>query len=148
MKEIQSRLIRVFLLAATTGLLIISFSLPQIPSSLTIPVQAQTREPGFTFNEFLIETPHFTLPFHLVNGLPLINGRVNNIPGKFLFDTGTHFAFFLNKPSPAAFYRYLAPGSWGRESTGAGVSIFEELCNRLELSRSNHNVTQTIARSL
>jgi len=96
MKEIQSRLIRVFLLAATTGLLIISFSLPQIPSSLTIPVQAQTREPGFTFNEFLIETPHFTLPFHLVNGLPLINGRVNNIPGKFLFDTGTHFAFFLN----------------------------------------------------
>jgi len=28
--------------------------------------------------------------------LPLINGRVNNIPGKFLFDTGTHFAFFLN----------------------------------------------------
>jgi hypothetical protein len=96
MKEIQSRFIRVFLLAAITGLLIISFSLPQTPSSLTTPVQAQTREPGFTFNEFLIETPHFTLPFHLVDGLPLIDGQVNEIPGKFLFDTGTHFAFFLN----------------------------------------------------
>ena len=29
-----------------------------------------------------------------------------------------------------------------------GYQFFKELCNRLELSRSNHNVTQAIARTL
>jgi hypothetical protein len=96
MKEIQSRFIRVFLLAAVAGLLAISFSLPQPPLSLAPSVRAQASEPGFSFNEFLIEKPHFTLPFHLVDGLLIIDGQVNGVSGKFLFDTGTHFPFFLN----------------------------------------------------
>jgi len=96
MRGMRARPIGAFLLAAITGLLVISLSLLQTPLSRTMLVQAQTRKPGFVFNEFLIETPHFTLPFHLVDGLPLIDGQVNEIPGKFLFDTGTHFAFFLN----------------------------------------------------
>jgi hypothetical protein len=38
----------------------------------------------------------FTLPFHLFNGHMLIDGSVNGVGGKFLFDTATEFPFFLN----------------------------------------------------
>ncbi len=38
----------------------------------------------------------FTLPFHLVNGHIFIDGAVDSRRGKFMFDTGTEFAFFLN----------------------------------------------------
>jgi hypothetical protein len=42
------------------------------------------------------EKSHFSLPFHLVDGYILIDGEVNNKSGKFMFDTGTPFAIFLN----------------------------------------------------
>jgi hypothetical protein len=50
----------------------------------------------FSFNSYLSQTPHFVLPFHLLNGHILIDGAVDGRRGKFMFDTGTEFAFFLN----------------------------------------------------
>jgi len=38
----------------------------------------------------------FSLPFFSLNGHMLIDGAVDGKQGKFLFDTGTEFAFFLN----------------------------------------------------
>lgn len=38
----------------------------------------------------------FSLPFFSLNGHMLIDGAVDGKKGKFLFDTGTEFAFFLN----------------------------------------------------
>jgi hypothetical protein len=35
-------------------------------------------------------------PFHLVNGYILVEAKVNNIKGKFVFDTGTPLNFMLN----------------------------------------------------
>ena len=63
MRGMRARPIGAFLLAAITGLLVISLSLLQTPLSRTMLVQAQTRKPGFVFNEFLIETPHFYTAF-------------------------------------------------------------------------------------
>lgn len=95
-RGIRSKLVGVTLLAAVTGLTVINLPLHNFIVSRTVSASAQVMEPDFAFNEFLIENSHFTLPFHLVDGLPLIDGQVNDIPGKFLFDTGTHFPFFLN----------------------------------------------------
>ena len=50
----------------------------------------------FTVNEYLTAKPHFTLPFYLFNGHIMIDGAVNGRRGKFMFDTGTEFPFFLN----------------------------------------------------
>lgn len=55
-----------------------------------------TQDAIFTFNEFLVPQSKFTLPFYLFNAHILIDGAVNGKPGKFMFDTGTEFAFFLN----------------------------------------------------
>lgn len=38
----------------------------------------------------------FTLPFYTFNGHILIDGAVDGLRGKFMFDTGTEFPFFLN----------------------------------------------------
>ncbi len=53
----------------------------------------------------------FTLPFHLVDGYLFIDGQVNGKKGKFMFDTGTPFAFFLNHHFvPLAKDKYLSQG--------------------------------------
>lgn len=55
-----------------------------------------SRKSRFALNQYLLSQPQFTLPFHLFNGHILIDGAVNGRAGKFLFDTGTEFPFFLN----------------------------------------------------
>lgn len=82
-------------LALITAWLVIS--LPFTPvMSRPLPNPAKASEPAFTLNEYSVATAHITLPFHLIDGLLLIDGKVNNIPGKFMFDTGTEFPFLLN----------------------------------------------------
>jgi len=110
-RGILSKLVRVTLLTIVVGVAFVNLPSHHFSVSRAVPVQTQTIEPSFPFNEFLIETPHFTLPFHLIDGLPVIDGQVNEIPGKFLFDTGTHFAFFLNNHRlPLAKDTFLARG--------------------------------------
>jgi hypothetical protein len=48
-------------------------------------------------NDFVLEDTILKFPFHLINGYILVEGEVNNIKGKFMFDTGTPFGFMLNK---------------------------------------------------
>ncbi len=62
------------------------------------PCEAGSRPcpPAFALNRYRIGPPQFALPFHLFNGHMLIDGAVNGHAGKFLFDTGTEFPFFLN----------------------------------------------------
>lgn len=60
------------------------------------PKVEETTPLTFTFNEYLATMPHFTLPFYLFNGHIMIDGAVNGRRGKFMFDTGTEFPFFLN----------------------------------------------------
>jgi hypothetical protein len=75
-------------------------------------VKAQSQVSVFGFNEYLAETARFTLPFHLVDGLILIDGEVEGVPGKFMFDTGTQFPFFLNNHRlPLAKDTFLAQGT-------------------------------------
>lgn len=96
-------------LMTTMILLLTHFSLEQ---SSALQTRAKAQESSFTFNEFLIETPHVTLPFHLIDGMPVIDGAVNGIEGKFLFDTGTHFPFFLNNNRlPLSKDTFLAQGT-------------------------------------
>ncbi len=53
----------------------------------------------------------FTLPFHLIDGYIFIDAEVNRKKGKFMFDTGTGFAFFLNSHFiPLAKDNYLSEG--------------------------------------
>ena len=53
----------------------------------------------------------FTLPFHLIDGYIFIDGQVNGKKGKFMFDTGTPFDFFLNHHFvPLAKDKYLSEG--------------------------------------
>lgn len=51
---------------------------------------------AYVFNEYLDPQRHFTLPFQLIDGHILIDGAVSGRRGKFMFDTGTEFPFFLN----------------------------------------------------
>lgn len=68
----------------------------------------------FALNAYLAEQPSFVLPFHLVNGHILIDGAVNGRRGKFLFDTGTEFPFFLNNHYlPLAKDQFIAKGHAG-----------------------------------
>ena len=58
--------------------------------------QPENGSPAVAFNEYRAGQPRFTLPFYLFNGHILIDGAVNGRAGKFMFDTGTEFPFFLN----------------------------------------------------
>jgi hypothetical protein len=84
-------------LAIVTACLVISFTSIQVMASSLLSKRPTTNhDPVLTLNEYWVDTPHITLPFHLIDGLLMIEGQVNNIPGRFLFDTGTPFPFFLN----------------------------------------------------
>lgn len=56
----------------------------------------QPPPPNFALDDYQVSQSHFTLPFHLFDGHMLIDGAVNGQRGKFMFDTGTEFPFFLN----------------------------------------------------
>ncbi|MCX7097878.1 MAG: hypothetical protein NTV43_08250 [Methylococcales bacterium] len=72
-----------------------------------------------TVNQDLAIAPQFSLPFHLVDGFLLIEGNVNGKNGRFMFDTGTPFAFFLNNH-----YLPLAKDSYiGQGFAGSGQQL-------------------------
>jgi len=73
----------------------------------------------FSLNQYLVGQPQFTLPFHLFNGHMLIDGAVNGRAGKFLFDTGTEFPFFLNNH----FLSLSKDSLVGRGHTGSGQEM-------------------------
>lgn len=80
-----------------------------------------TAKPASTVasNEFLVGPPRFTLPFYLFNGHIMIDGAVNGRRGKFMFDTGTEFPFFLNNH-----YLGLAKDQFiARGSAGSGQEM-------------------------
>jgi hypothetical protein len=79
------------LLAVTTALIASLLCGPLFASEP--PPAAQ---PAFQPNAYHAGPGAFTLPFHLVNGHIFIDGAVDGRRGKFMFDTGTEFAFFLN----------------------------------------------------
>ena len=52
--------------------------------------------PQIGINDYRQNMAPFTLPFHLVDGFPMIDGTVNGVSGRFLFDTATPWGFYLN----------------------------------------------------
>lgn len=62
---------------------------------------------------------NFILPFHLVNGFILIEGQVVGQKGKFMFDTGTPFSFFLNNN----FLSLEKNVYFGEGKTGSGQAL-------------------------
>lgn len=70
-------------------------------------------------DRYLADRPQFTLPFHVFNGHMLIDGAVNGVAGKFLFDTGTEFPFFLNNHFLALSKDHLL----GRGHAGSGQEM-------------------------
>ena len=73
----------------------------------------------FVHNQYLVSQQQFTLPFYLFNGHMLIDGAVNGRSGKFLFDTGTEFPFFLNNQ----FLSLSKDSLVGRGYTGSGQEM-------------------------
>jgi hypothetical protein len=67
-----------------------------VSAALLAPCISFAQHATFVFNDYLVSPPGFTLPFHLFDGHMLIDGAVNGRRGKFMFDTGTEFPFFLN----------------------------------------------------
>ena len=81
--------------------------------------EKSSQKSSFTLNQYLVSQPQFTLPFHLFNGHMLIDGAVNGNAGKFLFDTGTEFSFFLNN-----YFLSLSKDQLiGRGQTGSGQEM-------------------------
>ncbi|HWS28153.1 MAG TPA: hypothetical protein VN259_16450 [Xanthomonadales bacterium] len=69
---------------------------PLLSALLFASEPAADAQPAFQPNAYHAGPAAFTLPFHLVNGHIFIDGAVDGRRGKFMFDTGTEFAFFLN----------------------------------------------------
>ena len=90
-----------------------------LPSKGLQEAESPVPRPPFALNEYLNQQAGFTLPFYLLNGHILIDGAVNGMPGKFMFDTGTEFAFFLNNHYlPLTKDQFIAKGH-----TGSGQEI-------------------------
>lgn len=88
------RLIRTF---ASTALLTACATVAATQPASPAPSTATGAPfPAFTPNQYRAMQPNFTLPFYLFNGHILIDGAVDGRRGKFMFDTGTEFPFFLN----------------------------------------------------
>ncbi len=76
--------------------------------------------------------PNFTLPFFLLNTHIMIDGTVNGKKGRFLFDTGTEFAFFLNNETlPLAKDQLVAKGHTG---SGQAMAIYRQKLPIAELT--------------
>jgi len=87
--------------------------------------EAKATQPStFALNAYRASQPQFTLPFHLFNGHMLVDGSVNGQAGKFLFDTGTEFPFFLNNH-----YVVLAQDHFvgsGKTASGQAMVLFRQ----------------------
>ena len=78
----------------------------------------------FQLNQFLVDQPNITVPFHLVDGFIMLDGQVDQTRGKFVFDTGTPDAFFLNRGFlPLTQDRFLAQGS---AASGQPVAVYAQ----------------------
>lgn len=72
----------------------------------------------FSLTSSLIIRSEFTLPFHLVDGFIFIDGKVNNVEGRLMFDTGTPFFLFLNNHYiPLDTSKFTVNGSSGSGQT-------------------------------
>lgn len=79
-----------------------------------------------------VAPPTFTLPFLLLNTHIMIDGTVNGIKGRFLFDTGTEFAFFLNNDTlPLAKDQLVAKG---QTASGQAMAIYRQNAPIAELT--------------
>ena len=87
-------------------------------------------------NNYSVDKLDFSLPFHLIDGYIFIDGQVNNRKGKFMFDTGTPFAFLINNHFfSLAKDKYLAEGSAGSgqflvlytQNTAVSVNLMEQI---------------------
>jgi len=94
--------------------------------SLNANAQGHTANKISPSNNYSDSKLDFTLPFHLIDGYIFIDGQVNGKKGKFMFDTGTPFAFFLNHHFvPLAKDKYLSAGQ-----AASGQSIVLHTQNR------------------
>ncbi|MGZ8946142.1 MAG: hypothetical protein ACXW1W_12030 [Methylococcaceae bacterium] len=87
-------------------------------------------------NNYAVNKSDFTLPFHLIDGYIFIDGQVNKKKGKFMFDTATMFAFFLNNHFiPLSKDAYLSEGYTGSgqflvlhtQNRGVSVNLTEQI---------------------
>jgi hypothetical protein len=74
----------------------VAFLLGLLTLLLNANAQSHTANKISPSNNYSDSKLDFTLPFHLIDGYIFIDGQVNGKKGKFMFDTGTPFAFFLN----------------------------------------------------
>ncbi len=70
------------------------------------------------------EAAKIILPFHLRDGFILVDGKVNDKKGKFMFDTGTPFSFILNGDYLGFDNSQLVTS--GNAGSGQGVSLYNE----------------------
>lgn len=87
------------------------------------------------------------IPFHLVNGYILIDAQVNQIKGKFIFDTGTPMNFMLNNNLvPLNKGSYVVTGGAG---SGQLLDIYKSDIDRIKITNSDlefnnlKNITHT-----
>ena len=81
---------------SNTLILILAFVLAVIASFSDAEAGDNNRDKISSANNYAVDKSDFTLPFHLIDGYIFIDGQVNNKKGKFMFDTGTPFAFLVN----------------------------------------------------
>ena len=86
-------------------------------------------------------------PFHLVNGYILVEAKVNNIKGKFVFDTGTPLNFMLNNNLiPLDKDTFLTTGKTG---SGQILEVYKSKIDHIKITNTEleftnlQNITHT-----
>ncbi len=102
------------LLGVTTALI-----MPLLAGLLFAATPPTDSQAAFQPNAYHAGPGAFTIPFHLVNGHLFIDGAIDGRRGKFMFDTGTEFAFFLNNH----FLPLRKQSLVGRGHTGSGQEM-------------------------
>lgn len=89
-----------------------------------------------TLSSFAFETKaQITTPFHLVNGYILVDAQVNDVKGRFLFDTGTPFNFMLNDNLiPLDKNTFLGAGKAG---SGQMLEVYKSTIDRINITNTN-----------
>ena len=87
------------------------------------------------------------IPFHLVNGYILIDAEVNQVKGKFIFDTGTPLNFMLNNNLvPLDKNTFVVTGKTG---SGQVLDVYKSNIDRIKITQSGlefnnlQNITHT-----
>lgn len=80
--------------------------------------------PQLGINDYSQNAAPFTLPFHLVDGYPMIDGRVDGVSGRFLFDTATPWGLYLNNHTlPLSSDTFITTGYAG---SGQAMTIYTQ----------------------